>query len=53
MIGAALINILGYQGFWITLGIASFVLAVPAGAIALLTTRLERTNTHHMEEINA
>ncbi len=53
VIGAALINILGYQGFSITLGIASFMLAVPAGAIAPLTTRLERTNTHHMEEINA
>lgn len=52
VIGAALISILGYQNFAITLGIASFVLAVPAGVIALLTTRLERTNTTRTEEID-
>jgi hypothetical protein len=44
---------MGYQNFAITLGIASFVLAIPTGAIALLTTRLERTHTAHMEEITA
>ena len=43
VIGAALVGVLGYQGFAIALGIASFVLAVPAGAIALLSTRIERT----------
>lgn len=42
VIGAALVGVLGYQGFAVALGIASFVLAVPAGAIALLSTRLER-----------
>ncbi|ALX66320.1 hypothetical protein [Microbacterium sp. XT11] len=45
VIGAALVSGLGYQGFAIALGIASFVLAVPAGAIALLSTRLERAAT--------
>ncbi|GAA1138301.1 MFS transporter [Microbacterium natoriense] len=45
VIGAALVSVLGYEGFAIALGIASFVLAVPAGAIALLSTRLERTAT--------
>lgn len=42
VIGAALVGVLGYQGFAVSLGIASFVLAVPAEAIALLSTRLER-----------
>ncbi|NYF29926.1 MFS transporter [Microbacterium sp. JAI119] len=42
VIGAALVGVLGYQGFAVALGIASFVLAVPAGAIALLSTRLDR-----------
>ncbi|HXH33909.1 MAG TPA: MFS transporter [Plantibacter sp.] len=51
VIGAALISVLGYQSFAITLGVASFVLAVPAGAIALLTTRLERANTTHTKEM--
>lgn len=43
VIGAALVGVLGFQGFAIALGVASFVLAVPASAIALLSTRLERT----------
>ncbi|WP_311244420.1 MFS transporter [Microbacterium sp. WCS2018Hpa-23] len=42
VIGAAIVSGLGFQGFAVTLGIASFVLAVPASAIALLSTRLER-----------
>jgi hypothetical protein len=42
VIGAALVGALGYQGFAVALGIASFILAVPAGAIALVSTRLER-----------
>lgn len=45
VIGAALVGVLGFQGFAIALGVASFVLAVPTGAIALLSTRLERTVT--------
>lgn len=53
VIGAALISTLGYQNFAIALGVASFLLAIPAGAIARLTTRLERTNTTHKEEISA
>ncbi|QEA30043.1 MFS transporter [Microbacterium sp. CBA3102] len=42
VIGAALVGALGYQGFAVALGIASFVLAIPTGAIALVSTRLER-----------
>ena len=42
VIGAALVGALGYQGFAIALGVASVVLDVPAGAIALVSTRLER-----------
>lgn len=45
VIGAALVGALGFQGFAVALGIASFVLAVPASAIALLSTRLERAAT--------
>ena len=45
VIGAALVGTLGFQGFAVALGIASFVLAVPASAIALLSTRLERAAT--------
>lgn len=45
VIGAALVGVLGFQGFAVALGIASFVLAVPASAIALLSTRLERAAT--------
>ena len=45
VIGAALVGVLGFQGFAVALGIASFVLAVPASAIALLSTRLERAVT--------
>jgi hypothetical protein len=42
VIGANLVALLGYPGFTLTLGIASFVLAVPAGIIGLLSRRLER-----------
>ena len=42
VIGANLASGLGYQGFTMTLAIASFVLAVPAGIIGLLSRRLER-----------
>ncbi|AQY02021.1 MULTISPECIES: hypothetical protein [Microbacterium] len=45
VIGAALVGMLGFQGFAVALGIASFVLAVPASAIALLSTRLEGAAT--------
>ncbi|CAN7388572.1 MFS transporter [Microbacterium foliorum] len=45
VIGAALVGMLGFQCFAGALGIASFVLAVPASAIALLSTRLERAAT--------
>jgi len=38
--------VLGFEGFAVALGIASFVLAVPASAIALLSTRLERAAAH-------
>ncbi|WP_372983363.1 MFS transporter [Microbacterium sp.] len=46
VIGAALVGVLGFEGFAVALGIASFVLAVPASAIALLSTRLERAAAH-------
>ncbi len=42
VIGANLVAGLGYEGFTITLAIASFVLAVPAGVIGLLSRKLER-----------
>lgn len=52
VIGAALVGLLGFEGFAIALGIASFVLAVPASAIALLSTRLERTATATTPEMS-
>ncbi|KQM39288.1 hypothetical protein SAMN04487788_1047 [Microbacterium testaceum StLB037] len=42
VIGASLVGLLGYQGFALTLALASFVLAVPAGIIGVLSRRLER-----------
>lgn len=42
VIGASLVGLLGYQGFALTLAFASFVLAVPAGIIGVLSRRLER-----------
>ncbi|MFJ6530955.1 MFS transporter [Microbacterium sp. NPDC091662] len=50
VIGAALVGALGYQGFAVALGIASFVLAVPTGAIALISTRLERMTAQEVDE---
>lgn len=52
VIGAALVGVLGFQGFAVALGIASFVLAAPASAIALLSTRLERTATATTPEMS-
>lgn len=43
VIGAALIDTFGYAGFSLTLGVASFVLAVPAFIIARLSTRWEES----------
>ncbi|MGN7189272.1 hypothetical protein [Microbacterium enclense] len=42
VIGASLVELFGYQGFVLTLGVSSFVLAVPAGIIGGLSRRLER-----------
>lgn len=42
VIGAALVEVFGFQGFAVVLGVASFVLAVPAVAVARLSTRLQR-----------
>ncbi|MFF2370730.1 MFS transporter [Agromyces sp. NPDC058110] len=42
VIGAALVEVFGYQGFAIVLGIASFVLAVPAAFAAHVSTLHER-----------
>lgn len=49
VIGAALVGALGYQGFAVALGIASFILAVPTGAIALVSTRLERMTAQEID----
>lgn len=49
VIGAALVGALGYQGFAVALGIASFILAVPTGAIALISTRLERMTAQEID----
>ena len=43
LIGASLSEVLGAQGFTLTLGITSFVLAVPTGVIAAISTRTERS----------
>ena len=43
VIGAALVEVFGYQGFTAVLGIASFVLAVPAFLVARISSRLQRT----------
>jgi hypothetical protein len=42
VIGAALVEVFGFQGFAVVLGIASFVLAVPAAFAAHVSTRHER-----------
>ena len=42
VIGAALVEAFGYQGFTVVLGVASFVLAVPAFIVARISTRLQR-----------
>ncbi|KRE22510.1 MFS transporter [Agromyces sp. Soil535] len=43
VIGAALVGAFGYQGFTVVLGVASFVLAVPAFLVARISSRLQRT----------
>jgi hypothetical protein len=43
VIGAALVEVFGYQGFTVVLGVASFALAVPAFLVARISTRLQRT----------
>ncbi|MCD2443343.1 MFS transporter [Agromyces sp. SYSU K20354] len=43
VIGAALVESFGYQGFTVVLGVASFALAVPAFLVARISTRLQRT----------
>ncbi|MGL4257499.1 MAG: MFS transporter, partial [Microbacterium sp.] len=58
VIGAALVDLLGYQGFAIALGVASFVLAVPAFAVAAISSRVERDAASRpvapaSEEVNA
>lgn len=42
VIGAALVDLLGFEGFAIALGVASFVLAIPAFAVAAISSRVER-----------
>ncbi|HZW41625.1 MAG TPA: MFS transporter, partial [Agromyces sp.] len=42
VIGAALVEVFGFEGFTLVLGVSSFVLAVPAFAIARLSSRIER-----------
>ena len=43
VIGAALVEAFGYQGFVTVLGVASFALAVPAFLVARVSSRLQRT----------
>lgn len=43
VIGAALISVFGHAGFTLTLGIASFIIAVPTFIVGRLSTRWERT----------
>ena len=43
VIGAALVEAFGYQGFTVVLGVASFALAVPAFLVARVSTRLQHT----------
>lgn len=45
VIGAALVEAFGYQGFTVVLGVASFALAVPAFFVARISTRLQRAET--------
>lgn len=45
VIGAALIDLFGYAGFTLTLGIASFILAVPTFIVGRLSTRWERATS--------
>ena len=42
VIGAALVELLGYQGFVAVLGVASFALAIPAAIVAAISTRVEK-----------
>lgn len=42
VIGAALVELVGYQGFVAVLGGASFVLATPAAVVATLSRRVEK-----------
>lgn len=44
VIGAALIDVFGYAGFTLILGIASFILAVPTFIVARLSSRRERVS---------
>ena len=45
VIGAALVEAFGYQGFTVVLGVASFVLAIPAAIVAAISTRVEKVPT--------
>lgn len=42
VIGAALVEVSGFQGFAVVLGISSFVLAVPSFIVARISSRLQR-----------
>jgi hypothetical protein len=42
VIGAALVEVFGFQGFAVVLGISSFVLAVPSFIVARISTRLQQ-----------
>lgn len=44
VIGAALAEALGYQAFTLVLGIATILLAIPAGVIAMISTRIEKSS---------
>lgn len=42
IIGAALVEGFGYQGFALILGVSSFLLAVPAAVVAVISRRVEK-----------
>ncbi|RXZ48969.1 MFS transporter [Agromyces fucosus] len=57
VIGAALVEAFGFQGFAVVLGVASFVLAVPVAAVAAFSTRRERAEASaaaaELQEVSA
>ena len=57
VIGAALVEVFGFQGFAVMLGVSSFVLAVPVAAVAAFSTRRDRAEASaaaaELQEVSA